>query len=233
MEYAEMKRIGQYSGWAMLASLVVGVTSAVFITHGIDINMTADVKATAENMLNAEQRLRAKAYSGVLLFALDIIVSFGFFLLLQNYGRLMSGWSLLMALGGSTVMLLGAVNAMTAAEIAGDSAFVNMGYESQRLLLAGLQATTDYTSFHLGLVIAIAAKAGFFILFFKSGLIPRFIAAWGIFASIFVGGTIFARDFIPALGDDFITMAFMLCNLLAIILTGAFMSVSGVKEVRG
>lgn len=78
-------------------------------------------------------------------------------------------------------MLLGAMFAMNAAEFASDPAYTTMVNEAQRLMLAGLQATSDYTSFHLGLIISSAANAGFFYLFIKSGLIPKLIAGWGLF----------------------------------------------------
>ena len=71
--------------------------------------------------------------------------------------------------------------------------------------------------------------AGFFLLFLKSALIPRLIAGWGLFASLFVGVTIVARDFIPLLGDGAITAAFMISNLVAIIATGIYLSIYGVR----
>ena len=96
-------------------------------------------------------------------------------------------------------------------------------------MLAGLQATSDYTSFHLGLVLSSFAMAGFFFLFLKSALIPRLIAGWGLFASLFVGVTIVARDFIPILGQEAVTAAFMISNLVGIIATSIYLSIYGVR----
>ena len=220
--------IARWVGWSMIATIIVGAATAMFVASGIDINLSADVSATAEAMLGAEERLRGKAYLGGLAFALDVLIGVGLYLLLRKTGPLLAGWSLIFGLMASLLMLLGAVFALNAAEIAGDTAYQAMA-EDSRLLLASLQATSDYTSFHLGLVMSSFAKAGFFYLFLKSGLIPKLIAGWGIFASLFVGSTIVARDFIPALGDSTITMAFMMSNLIAILATGLYLGIRGVR----
>jgi hypothetical protein len=220
--------IARWVGWSMIATIIVGATTAMFLASGIDINLSADVSATAEAMLGAEERLRGKAYLGSLVFALDVLIGVGLYLLLRKTGPLLAGWSLIFGLMASLLMLLGAVFALNAAEIAGDRAYQAMADDS-RLLLASLQATSDYTSFHLGLVMSSFAKAGFFYLFLKSDLIPKLIAGWGIFASLFVGSTIVARDFIPALGDSTITMAFMVSNLIAVLATGLYLGIRGVR----
>ena len=220
--------IARWVGWSMIATIIVGATTAMALASGININLSADVAATAEAMLGAEDRLRGKAYMGALSFGLDVIIAFGLFLLLRSTNALIAGWSLFVGLVASLLMLLGAVFALNAAEIAGDPAYQSMAQDT-RLLLASLQATSDYTSFHLGLVMASFAKAGFFYLFLKSGLIPKLISGWGIFASLFVGTTIVARDFIPALGDGTITSAFMISNLIAVLATGLYLGIRGVR----
>lgn len=223
------RKLGQWVGWSMLATLVIGFASAILISQGIDINLTADVQATAHNMLDAELRLRAKAYIAALTFALDGLVSIGLFLLLRKSGELLAGWSLLISISAAILLLLGAMFAMNAAEFASDPAYRTITGESQRLMLAGVQATSHYTSFHLGLVLSSFAMAGFFFLFLRSALIPAIIAGWGLFASLFVGTTIVARDFIPVLGHETVTTAFMISNLVAIASTGLYLSIRGVR----
>jgi hypothetical protein len=229
MESLNPQRLGRWVGWSMLAALVIGFSAAFTIAKGLDINLSADVKATAQNMLEAELRLRAKAYIAALTFALDGFVSIGLFMLLRKSGQLLAAWCLLVSITAAIFSLLGAIFALNAAEIAGDPAYQNITNETQRLMLAGLQATSNYTSFHLGLVLSSFAMAGFFLLFLKSALIPRLIAGWGLFAALFVGVTIVARDFIPLLGDGAITAAFMISNLVAIIATGIYLSIYGVR----
>ena len=219
-------------GWALLLSIIIGILSAVFIAKGIDINLSADVLATAENMLEAELRLKAKAYMGILLFALGALVSAGLYFLLREFGELLAGWSLFVSLASAMLTLLGAVFAMNAAQIASNEAYQVLIDAGGRRAFAGLQATSDYTSFHLGLILSTASMAGFFYLFLKSKIIPKILGAWGLFASLFVVVTIIARDFIPAFGHGGLTMAFMLSNLIALISTGLYLGVFGVREVN-
>jgi len=228
-EYGDHRQLSRYVGWSLIGTIIIGIAASLFIAKGIDVNLTADVVATAENMLEAETRLRAKAYIAALLFALEALISIGFFILLRKYGLLLAAWCLFLNLGASGLILLGAVYAMNAAEIAGDSAYINLAVDT-RVMLAGLQATSDYTSFHLGLIISTLANAGFFYLFLKSSLIPKIIAGWGLFASLFVVVIMVARDFIPVLGHTAFTATFMVCNLIALIATGLYLGIRGVRS---
>lgn len=215
-------------GWTLIGTITVGILAALFVVEGIDINLSADVAAVAEAMQDAQQRLRAKAYIALLLFGMEIFILIGLFQLLRRSGEVLAGWSLYIGLTGSVLALLGAVLALNGAEIASDPAYASLASET-RLALLGLQATTDYTSFHLGLVLSSVSKAGFFALFLRSGLVPGIIAGWGLFASAFVAATIVARDFIPLLGDSAITAAFMLSNLIALVALGLYLGIRGVR----
>jgi hypothetical protein len=156
-------------------------------------------------------------------------VSVGLFLMLQSHGRLLASTSLVISLAAAVLSLLGAVFAMNVAELASAPAYASITDDAQRLMLAGMQATSDYTSFHLSLVISSVANAGFFYLFLRSGLIPVVIAAWGVFASLLVAVVIVARDFIPALGQPGITISFMVANLIALISLSLYLGIKGVR----
>ncbi|MFQ3247568.1 MAG: hypothetical protein ACI9SP_004227 [Arenicella sp.] len=224
-----LQRLSRYVGWSLIGSIIVGVVAAMTISSGIDINLSADIAKTSENMLDAESRLRGKAYLALFSFMLQIFISIGLFLLLRKSGLVLATWSFLIAVSAAVVGLLGAVYAMNAALIADNSAFDIIAGGAQRLLLTSLQVTSDYTSFHLSLVLSSAANAGIFLLFFKSGLIPKLISAWGVFASLFVVVALVGRDFIPLLGHGSITVAFMLSNLIAMIALGLYLGIRGVK----
>lgn len=229
LEIIESGALARRVGLAWLATLLVGIMAAVLLGQGIDINLSADVEAVALAMLDAETRLRALAYVGLLIFALDLLVSLGLFLLLRSAGPLLAAWSLTARIMAGLLSVLGAVFLMNSAEIASRSAYTVLADSADRLLLNALQATSNYTSFHLSIVLSSAALAGFFWLFLKSGQIPKLIAGWGLFASLFVASTIVLRDFIPAMGHITITMAFMLSNLIALFSTSIYMAAKGVR----
>jgi hypothetical protein len=224
-----LQGLSRYVGWSIIGSIVVGVIAAISISSGIDINLSADITKTSENMLGAETRLRGKAYLALFSFMLQVFISVGFFLILRKSGLVLATWSFLIGVSAAMVGLLGAVYAMNASQIAGNSAFDIIGDGTQRLMLTSLQVISDYTSFHLSLVLSSAANAGFFFLFYKSGLIPKLISAWGIFASLLVVAALVGRDFIPMLGHDSITAAFMVSNLIALIALGLYLGIRGVN----
>lgn len=226
-----LQKTARIVGGSLLGTIFIGILSALFVVEGIDINLSADVIATAQNMLEAETQLRAKAYIGLATFSLGVVVSVGLFLLLKPSGQLLAGWSLLVSLSSAILSLLGAVFALNAAEIAGDVAYAQLANDDQRLLLTGLQATSDYTSFHLGLILSSASMAGFYYLFLRSGLLPTILAGWGLFASLFVATAIVARDFIPIVGHSAVTLSFMASNLIALVATGLYLTIKGVRSV--
>lgn len=196
LEVIESVVLARRVGLAWLATLLVGIMATVLWGQGIDINLSADVEAVAVAMLDAETRLRALAYVALLIFALDLLVSLGLFLLLKSAGPLLAAWSLAARIMAGLLSVLGAVFLMNSAEIASRPAYTVLADSADRLLLNGLQATSNYTSFHLSIVLSSAALAGFFWLFLKSGQIPKLIAVWGLFASLFVASTIVLRDLI-------------------------------------
>lgn len=216
-------------GCSLLATILVGMAGALTVGQGIDINLSADVMATAQNMLNAETALRAKAYLALLVFALQVVISAGLFMLLRPSGQLLAAWSLVVSLGAALLVLIGAVFNLNSAELAGNIAYTELADDNQRLLLTGLQATSDYTSFHLGLILSSISMAGFAYLFLRSGLIPNLIAGWGLFAFIFVALAIVARDFVPIIGHGAVTASFMISNLIALVTMGLYLAIKGVR----
>lgn len=219
--------LARQTGRVWLATIALGVAGVALIGADIDINLSADTEAVARAMLDAEVRLRAMAWTALLIFALDLLVSVGLYHLLRSSGPLLAAWSLAARLMAGLLSVLGAVYLMNAAEIANHPiALADLG---DRLLLNSLQATSNYTSFHLSLVLSSSALAGFFWLFFTSAKIPRLIAGWGLFASLFVAATIALRDFVPALGSSAITLAFMAANLVALLSTSIYLAVRGVR----
>lgn len=228
-ELTESVALARRVGLAWLATMLIGILATVLFGKGIDINLSADVEAVATAMLDAETRLRALAYAALFVFALDLLVSIGLFLLLRSAGPLLAAWSLAGRITAGLLSVLGAVFMMNSAEIASRPAYAVLADNADRLLLNGLQATSNYTSYHLSLVLSSAALAGFFWLFLKSGRIPKLIAGWGLFASLFIAITIVLRDFIPALGHITITMAFMLSDLIALLSTSIYLAAWGVR----
>jgi len=181
------RTLARQIGWAWLATIGIGILATMLLGNGIDINLSADVVAVSEAMLEAELRLRALAYIALVIFMLDAFVGIGLYHLLKESGHLLAGTSLVAKLFAAGLGLIGAMFTMNSAEIASHPAYQALADSSQRMLLNGIQATSNYTSFHLSLVLSSSALAGFYWLFLRSGRISRLIAGWGLLASVFGG----------------------------------------------
>ncbi len=229
-ELDQTENLSRNIGWSLIASIVIGILASMTISSGIDINLSADIAKTAENMLQAEHRLHARAYVTLFSFMLQAFISVGFYLVLRTHGQALATWALAVGISASLLSLTGAMSAMNVALLAENSAFETLTSDAQRLMLAGMQVTSDYTSFHLSLVLSSLANAAVFYLFLQSKLIPKLISGWGVFASLFVAFTIVGRDFIPALASNTITGAFMLSNLIALLALGLYLSPKGIRK---
>lgn len=218
------KAAGRITGLALLGLIGTGILAAFALGTDLDVNMTADVEATGAAMLEGGGRLHAAAYLGVLTAALELLVVSGFFVLLARHDLLLAVWGLLLGLTGVALGLAGSLAALNAAEIAARPSLAAQG-----AMLASVEALRDYTGFHLGLLVSSLSNAVFFVLFLAARAIPRLIAAWGLFASLLVAGVLIGRDFVPVLGSASVTAAFLAANLVALVSTGGWLALKGVR----
>lgn len=223
-------KLARRLGAAFLASIVVGMGTAALISHGIDVNLTADISETASNMQEAELRLRGKAYIALISFMISAFIVIGLYVLLKPAGKLLASWSLLVGAAAALMVAFGAVYMMNAAMIVANAGFESIS-GADRKMVTSLQVASDYSSFHLSLILSSLSNAGFFYLFLIAQSIPRFIAAWGLMASLFVATALLLRDFIAPLGSDVVTYAFMAGNLAALLMTGLYLLIRGIRAV--
>ncbi|MEL6302809.1 MAG: DUF4386 family protein [Pseudomonadota bacterium] len=216
------------AGAALLLSIVVGVVTVIFVTAGIDINLSADVEAVAINMLDAEQRLRAKAYLAILTFLLEVTFSIAILRVLFAHGAVLASVSAISGIAAALCSLIGGMAALTIAELLSvpntDLLATEVRLNSIKTLITG-----EYTTFHMGVIIGSLGKAGVFFLLLTSRLVPTTLAGWGVFASLFVATTVVARDFIGVLANNSVTMAFILCNLIALVSLSLYLTIRGIR----
>lgn len=218
--------IARWTGAALFTALAIGIANATVVSPGIDINLSANVSDVSTRMLEAEQSLRARGWLLTAIFFAELLVVLGLFHLTRDASRFGAGFATLAGVVASTLALWGAVNAFNAAEVASG----NLPASTDPGGLAAIQAITNYSSFHLALVMSSISNAVFYRLFLTNRRLPAWIAGFGLFASIVVAIAIVARDFVPPLTSSLVTNAFMACNLIALVLTAAYLLI-GSREV--
>ncbi|MFN2100440.1 DUF4386 family protein [Altererythrobacter sp. MF3-039] len=223
MTFAEMKTVGRWTGLAILASLLIGIINAMIVSAGIDVNLSGDIGGTAAAMSDAGQRLEGRGWILMILFLLEVVAIAGLYLMVRDTRRLAATSALLLGAGAALIGLVGALSAFNIAAL-----LANGGEASRISTLIAREVAADYSSFHLSLVIASIAKACIYWIFVLNRRLPRLISGFGLFASGLVAVAIVARDFIPFLGSDAVTTAFMASNFVAIVATGLYMAIRGV-----
>lgn len=216
------------TGIALLLTILIGIASSVLIGSELNINLTGDPARTSAAMATAGDALYAKAWLSALVGALELFAFVGLYLIVREHQRLIAGWGLAMGVLGVALASLGALATLNAAYV----------FDRPGLLPAPARETvlvqtlvTDYVAFHYALVLNAAAKLAIFWLLLKSRLVPAMIAGWGVFATLFVISMLVGRQFIDALGDNAISMAFILGNLVAHLALGVYLVGWRVREV--
>lgn len=228
-EHKTLQSTARLTGAGLLVILALGVVNAMFVGADIDINLNADVSATAQNMLALEQAGRSRAYLSLLVFCVQCQIALGMFFILRKNVVQLASWALAVGLGAAVLGLTGAVSAMNGAEFASHPDWAGGSLQSSALSAAAISATSDYTSFHLALIAGSLSNAAFFWGFYLTRRLPRPIAGWGVFASMLVALVVVARDFFPALGHEAITAGFLGANFIALLASGLYLAIKGVR----
>ena len=232
MVTASMKHVARATGVALLLTIGLGIITSVFVSGDINVNVNADAREIIDAMRGAAGRVYGKAWIGAGLAALDAFIAAGLYLLVRQRAPFAALASLLVAVLAAALSLDVAAATLNAANLLESRALANTLNPGEVEMLLTALVATDYSVFHLGTVVNAAAKAGFFALLLVSRRVPRPLAGWGLFASLFVVTGIVGRDFIGALGHNAISIAFILCNLVAYLALGLYLTIRGVRVTQ-
>ena len=179
-------------GFAYLLAL----PPAIFAEFYVRAQLVAfdDAAQTARNIMEHERLFRLGTASNPFVFALDVVLIIGLFVVLMPVNRslalLATGWGLI----ETATLVVVTLSDFDVLRILSGADYLH-AFEANRLqALARLSVSAHADVYNVGLVLAGLRSTVFCCLWFKSCFIPRALAAWGIAASFLMGG--FAVSFI-------------------------------------
>lgn len=221
--------VARATGAALLLIIVFGIIGSVFVADGININLNPDTRETLDQMRTAVDRVYGRVHITTAIAILELLVAAGLYLLVRDHAPLVGLLSLLTSVLAVTMSLVAIAGTLAIANtLASDSLGNTLNATQLEPILAAF-TITEYSAFHLGVVLNATGKAGFFWLLARFRLIASPIAWWGFAASVYVVSMMVGRDFIDALGSGAITLSFMLGNLIALLALGVYLSLRGVR----
>jgi hypothetical protein len=182
------------------AAMVVGfayllaLPPAIFAEFYVRAHLIAfdDAAQTAQNIMAHERLFRLGIASNLFVFSLDVVLITALLVLLIPVNRgvalLAAGWGLI----ETATLVVVTLSDLDVLRILSGPNYLH-AFEASRLqALARLSLSAHADVYNVGLVLAGLRSTAFCYLWFKSRLIPRALAAWGVGASFLMGASAYA-----------------------------------------
>ena len=183
-------------GIAYLLALVPAVFAEFYVRDHLVVFDNA--AQTALNIVAHERLFRLGIASNVTVFAIDVVLITALYVVLNGVNRsvalLALGWGLI-----ETAIFVVTLTDFDVLRILSGAGYLQ-AFEADRLqALARLSIGAHHDAYNVGLVFAGLRSTAFCYLWFNSHFIPRALAAWGVFASVLMGGFAFSFIIFPEL----------------------------------
>jgi len=191
--------------------------------------VTGDAAETARNIMAHERLFRLGIASNLSVFALDVVLIAALYVTLKPVHR---GLALLAAFWRmiETVTLVGTtLNDFAALRLLSGVGYLHALEPDRVQALARLAISAHGAAYQVGLIFAGLGSTVFCYLWFRSGLIPKALAAWGVFASALLGACSFTFIVFPELAKV-VTIVYYATPIFTFELTtGLWLTIRGIR----
>jgi hypothetical protein len=184
-------------GFTYLFALVPAIFAEFYVRASLIVS--GDAAQTALNIMGHQRLFRLGTASNLTVFAVDMALITALYVVLKPVnGRL----ALLAAAWGiieTTILVVVTLNDLDVLRILGGANYLQAFQVNQLQALARLSVSAHDTTYNIALVFAGLRSTTFCYLWFRSGYIPRVLAAWGVLASFLMGAFAFLFIIFPEL----------------------------------
>jgi hypothetical protein len=154
---------------------------------------------TARNIAAHERLFRLGTASNLTVFAVDVALIIALYVVLMPVNRglalLAMGWGLV----ETASLVVVTLNDFDVLRILSGADYLHAFEANQLQALARLSLGAHGAAYNVGLVFAGLRSTAFCYLWFRSRLIPRALAVWGVYASLLMGASAFSFIIFPEL----------------------------------
>ena len=174
---------------------------AIFAEFYVRAHLIAfgDAAQTARNIMANERLFRLGTASNLTAFAIDVVLIIALYVVLMPVNRslalLATGWGLI----ETATLVFVTLRDFEVLRILSAADYLQVFEASRLQALARLSLSAHADAYNVGLVLAGLRSTAFCYLWFKSGFIPRALAAWGMVASFLMGASAFSFIIFPEL----------------------------------
>ncbi len=184
-------------GFTYLFALVPAIFAEFYVRAKL-VNFD-NAAQTAQNIMAHERLFRLGIASNLTVFAVDVVLITALYLVLKPVNRslalLAAAWGLI----ETALLVVVTLSDFDVLRILSGAGYLQ-AFEADRLeALARLSIGAHHDVYNVGLVFAGLRSTAFCYLWFKSGFIPKALAAWGVLASFLMGASAFSFIIYPEL----------------------------------
>jgi len=182
-------------------SYLLALPPAIFAEFYVRTRLVAfdNVAKTARDIMAHERLFRLGSACNLTVFAIDVVLIIALYMVLRLVNRylalLATGWGLI----ETATLVIVTLSDFYLLRILSGADYLHEFEANQLQALARLSVSAHADAYNVGLVFAGLRSTAFCYLWFKSRLIPRTLAAWGMVASTLMGACAFSFIVFPEL----------------------------------
>ena len=191
------RKAARVVGSAYLLALPPAVFAEFYVRTQLVVSN--DAAQTARNIIAHERLFRLGIASNLTVFAIDVVLITALYVVLKPIRQWLALLALSWGLIETATLVVVTLTDFDVLRILSDASYLH-AFEPDRLqALARLSIGAHGSAYNVGLVLAGLRSTVFCYLWFKSGFVPRALAAWGIVASFLMGVCAFSFIVFPEL----------------------------------
>lgn len=189
------RKAARVVGFTYLFALIPAIFAEFYVRGQLIVYNNA--AETARIIMAHERLFRLGIASNLIVFATDVVLITALYVVLERVNRNLALLAAFFRLIETTILVVVTLHDFDVLRILSGADYLRV-FEANRLeALARLSIGAHGAVYNVGLLFFGFGSPVFCYLWFKSSYIPRVLAAWGVFASLWVGACAFAFIIFP------------------------------------
>jgi hypothetical protein len=191
------QKVARLAGLLFLIAMATGLFAEFYIRFPSTLVVNGDAIKTANNIIAHERLYRIGITNNIITFAIDVVLIWALYLLLRPVSRRLALLAVFFRLVETTLACFAIIFSYVAMQFISEANFTKAFDPIQIQALSILHSIYSLTFVIVAIFLGLGSTV-FNYLFYKSGYIPKVLAAWGVFASLLLLISQFAIIVFPA-----------------------------------
>jgi hypothetical protein len=196
-------RAARLAGLLYLVAMATGLFAELYLHFPSTLIVIGDAAKTASNIIANERLYHIGIANNIITFTIDVALIWALYVLVRPVNRDLSLLAVFFRLIETTIACFAIINYYVAMQFISDADPLKAFDSSQLQLLSILHDTYALTFIVVAIFLSLGSTI-FNYLLFKSGYIPKVLAAWGIFSGLLLLLSQFTIIIFPEVENTFI-----------------------------